>query len=110
MPAPETGQTARSVTGTASWYESNGQPQRTASGQMFNNNALTAASSVIPMGTKVRVARPGGGQAVVVTVNDRMPPNHRVIDVSPAAANRLGLKKSGVATVTVTSVTPPPAP
>jgi rare lipoprotein A len=110
MSAPQTNQTTPSVTGTAAWYQSSGQPQRTASGQMLNNNALTAASSTVPMGTKVRVARPGGGQAVVVTVNDRMPPNHRVIDVSAAAANRLGLKKPGVATVTVTPVAPPSTP
>ena len=98
-PAP-----APSVTGTASWYQSSKQLQRTASGQMLNNNALTAASPTIPMGTKVRVKRLNGGQSVVVEVNDRMPSNHRLIDVSASAAKKLGLKKSGVAKVTVTSV------
>lgn len=98
-PAP-----APSFTGTASWYQSSKQLQRTASGQMLNNNALTAASPTIPMGTKVRVKRLNGGQSVVVEVNDRMPSNHRLIDVSASAAKKLGLKKSGVAKVTVTPV------
>jgi rare lipoprotein A len=71
---------------------------------MLNNNALTAASPTIPMGTKVRVKRLNGGQSVVVEVNDRMPSNHRLIDVSASAAKKLGLKKSGVAKVTVTPV------
>jgi rare lipoprotein A len=101
---------APSVTGTASWYQSSKQLQRTASGQMLNNNALTAASSVIPIGTKVRVKRLNGSQSVVVVVNDRMPPNHRLIDVTPTAANKLGLKKPGVAKVTVTPVAAASAP
>ena len=95
---------APSVTGTASWYQSSRQLQRTASGQMLNNNALTAASPTLPMGTKVRVKRLNGGQSVVLVVNDRMPPNHRLIDVSATAAKKLGLKKTGVAKVTVTPV------
>jgi rare lipoprotein A len=92
------------ITGTASWYRTGYRLHRTYSGQMLNNNALTAASTVLPMGTMVRVSRVDGSRSVVVRVNDRMPRNRRLIDLSEIAARELGMMGSGVATVTVTPI------
>ena len=63
---------------------------------------LTAASPSIPPGTQVRVSRISDGRSIVVRVNDCMPRGHRIIDLSQAAAEELGLVGSGVAKVTVT--------
>jgi rare lipoprotein A len=101
---PQMVATAPQVTGVASWYRTGRRLHRTYSGQMLNNNAFTAASSVLPMGTMVRVERVDEDRSVVVRVNDRMPYNHRVIDLSEIAARELGLMGCGVATVTVTPV------
>lgn len=59
---------------------------------------------MLPMGTMVRVSMLDNSRSVVVRVNDRMPHNHRLIDLSEAAAKELGLIGSGVATVTVTPI------
>jgi len=93
---------APTFTGTASWYRTGRRLRRTYSGALLDNNALTAASAVLPMGTLVRIGLPDGSRSVVVKVNDRMPRNHRLIDVSEIAARELGLMGCGVATVTVT--------
>jgi rare lipoprotein A len=98
------------ITGTASWYRTGYRLHRTYSGQMLNNNAFTAASTVLPMGTVVRVARTDGSGSVVVRVNDRMPYNHRLIDLSEMAAKELGMMGCGVATVTVTPIEVASAP
>jgi rare lipoprotein A (peptidoglycan hydrolase) len=95
---------APQVTGLASWYRTGRRLHRTYSGQMLNNDEFTAASSVLPMGTMVRVERVDEDRSVVVRVNDRMPYNHRVIDLSEIAARELGLMGCGVATVTITPV------
>jgi rare lipoprotein A len=101
---------APSVTGIASWYRTGRRLHRTASGALLNNNALTAASSDLPIGTRVRVGRVDGSRSVVVLVNDRMPRNHRLIDLSEIAARELGLMGCGVATVTVTPIVMASAP
>ncbi|MCB2438684.1 septal ring lytic transglycosylase RlpA family protein, partial [Listeria monocytogenes] len=62
--------TGRSFSGMASFYD-NESGSRTASGQRFNQNAMTAAHRSLPFGTKLRVTH--GGQSVVVTINDRGP-------------------------------------
>jgi rare lipoprotein A (peptidoglycan hydrolase) len=103
-PPPQLVATAPQITGLASWYRTGRWLHRTYSGQMLNNNEFTAASSVLPMGTMVRVERVDEDRSVVVRVNDRMPYNHRVIDLSEIAARELGLMGCGVATVTVTPV------
>ena len=87
-----------SFSGMASYYgnESGG---RTASGQRFNQNALTAAHRTLPFGTKVRVTH--RGQSVVVTINDRGPfIRGRVLDLSTGAARAIGLTGAGVGRVT----------
>jgi rare lipoprotein A len=95
--APSSG-SGRSFSGMASYY-GNESGSRTASGQHFNQNALTAAHRTLPFGTKLRVTH--GGRSVVVTVNDRGPfVRGRVLDLSTAAAREVGLTGAGVGRVT----------
>ena len=88
--------------GLASWYHAPSARKRTASGDRFDDNALTAAHRSLPQGTLVRVTNLDNGHAVVVRINDRGPHYRgRIIDVSPAAARELGMKKKGLARVRV---------
>lgn len=88
-----------SYSGMASYYW---QPQRVASGGWFNPNAMTAAHKTLPFGTKVRVTNRNNGRSVVVTINDRGPYiKGRIIDLSKAAAQQVGMTASGVAPVSV---------
>ena len=85
--------------GIASYYW---QPQRVASGGMFNPNALTAAHRTLPFGTKVRVTNKRNGKSVVVTINDRGPfIKGRIIDLSKRAAGVIGMQGAGLAPVSV---------
>ena len=87
-----------SFSGVASFY-GNESGSQTASGQRFNQNAMTCAHRSLPFGTKLRVTH--GGQSVVVTVNDRGPfIRGRVLDLSTAAARAVGLTSAGVGRVT----------
>jgi rare lipoprotein A len=87
-----------SFSGMASYY-GNESGSKTASGQRFNQNAMTCAHRSLPFGTKLRVTH--GGQSVVVTVNDRGPfVRGRVLDLSTAAARAVGLTGAGVGRVT----------
>jgi rare lipoprotein A len=95
--APESG-SGRSFSGMASYY-GNESGSRTASGQRFNQNALTCAHRSLPFGTKLRVTH--GDRSVVVTVNDRGPfVRGRVLDLSTAASRAVGLTGAGVGRVT----------
>lgn len=86
--------------GTASYYASKFQGRRTASGEAFDNGAMTAAHRTLPFGSLVRVTNPATGASVVVRINDRGPfTRGRMIDVSRAAAEELGLIARGHATV-----------
>lgn len=87
-----------SFSGMASYY-GNESGSRTASGQRFNQSAMTCAHRSLPFGTKLRVTH--RGQSVVVTVNDRGPfIRGRVLDLSTAAARAVGLTGAGVGRVT----------
>lgn len=89
----------RSFSGMASWYGT-GSGSRTASGERFDQNALTAAHRSLPFGTRVRVRY--SGRAVIVTINDRGPfVVGRVLDLSAGAARAIGLVDVGVGRVTV---------
>jgi rare lipoprotein A len=89
--------------GLASWYSLPGQ--RTACGERMNPGALTAAHRTLPCGAKVKVTNRRNGRSVVVRINDRGPfKKGRVVDVSKAAAQRIGLVSSGLAPVSVTRV------
>ena len=86
--------------GKASWYGAFHHGRRTASGEIFNQNALTAAHRSLPFGTRVRVTNHQTGRSTVVRVNDRGPfkPN-RIIDLSRAAAQAIGLKGVGLVVI-----------
>lgn len=86
--------------GSASYYAARFHGRRTASGEVFDNRAMTAAHRTLPFGSLVRVANPATGANVVVRINDRGPfARGRMIDVSRAAAEELGLIARGHATV-----------
>jgi len=90
--------TGRGFAGKASFY-GNESGSKTASGQRFNQNAMTAAHRSLPFGTKLRVTH--RGQSVIVTVNDRGPfIRGRVLDLSKGAARAIGLTGAGVGHVT----------
>jgi rare lipoprotein A len=94
--APSSG-TGRSFSGMASFY-GNESGSKTASGQRFNQNAMTAAHRTLPFGTKLRVTH--GDRSVVVTINDRGPfIRGRVLDLSTGAARAVGLTSAGVGRV-----------
>ena len=89
--APSSG-TGRSFSGIASFY-GNESGSKTASGQRFNQNAMTAAHRSLPFGTKLKVTH--GGRSVVVTINDRGPfIKGRVLDLSTGAASAVGLTRA----------------
>ena len=86
--------------GRASWYGHRFHGRRTASGEMFNMHDHTAAHKTLPFGTRVRVRNLATGQEVAVRINDRGPHvRGRVIDLSRAAAEQIGLLKMGVASI-----------
>lgn len=88
----------RSFSGVASFY-GNESGSKTASGQRFDQNAMTAAHRSLPFGTKLRVTH--NGRSVVVTINDRGPfIKGRVLDLSTGAARAVGLTGRGVGHVT----------
>ena len=75
---------------------------RTASGERYDPNALTAASSTLPIGSSVMVTNPETGRSVKVRINDRGPNAHgRSLDLSKRAAEEIGMTKQGVARVSV---------
>ena len=89
-------------TGTAAWYGEPFHGKTTASGEIYDMNKLTAGHCALPFGSKVRVTNIETGEVVTVRINDRMPrSNARVINLSRKAAEKLGILKSGVATVIV---------
>ena len=98
--APQVGIVTSTLSGTASWYGPGFHGRRSASGEVFNQNALTAAHRTLPFGTRVRVTNIRTGQQVVVRINDRGPFSRgRIIDLSAAAAGQIGLRASGVGQV-----------
>lgn len=86
--------------GSASYYAAKFNGRRTASGERFDNNEMTAAHRTLPFGSLVRVTNPANGRSVVVRINDRGPfTRGRLIDVSRAAAEELGMVARGHADV-----------
>ncbi len=82
--------------GTASFYGRELRGNRTASGERFNPDDLTAAHPSLPFGTMLRVTNPRNGDSVMVRVNDRGPfHSNRVIDLSEAAAKEIGIARMG---------------
>ncbi|MBE9117852.1 septal ring lytic transglycosylase RlpA family protein [Lusitaniella coriacea LEGE 07157] len=88
--------------GMASWYGPGFHGRRSASGERFNQNAMTAAHRTLPFGTFVRVTNKNNGRSVVVRINDRGPfIRGRIIDLSVGAAKEIDMYSSGVAPVQV---------
>lgn len=93
------------LTGNASWYGKPHQGRKTASGESFDMNALTAAHRTLPFGTRVLVTNLRNGRAVEVRINDRGPQiPDRIIDLSYAAARALGAVGDGVFRVRIAVV------
>lgn len=101
-------------TGIASWYGDEWQGRVMASGQRFDDKKMTAAHRTLPLNTQVRVTNLETGRSVDVTITDRGPyVDGRLIDLSKAAAKKLGMVKGGLAPVRITTIAPPeqePAP
>lgn len=96
-----------SARGTASWYGRKFHGQRTASGEVYDMHAMTAAHTTLPLPSYVRVTNSANGRSVIVRVNDRGPFLHnRVIDLSYVAAAKLGMLENGTAEVEVVAVFP----
>jgi rare lipoprotein A len=89
-------------TGVASYYGRAHQGRRTASGTRFDQKTLTAAHPWLPFGTKVRVTLLGTTRSVIVTITDRLYSARRVIDLSVAAAQLLGMMRQGIAKESLT--------
>ena len=86
--------------GSASFYGPGFHGRKTASGEVFNQNALTAAHRTLPFGTKLRVTCTATGRSVVVRVNDRGPfHGNRVLDLSLGSAKAIGMIEKGVTNV-----------
>jgi rare lipoprotein A len=89
--------------GGASYYGAKFVGRKTASGERYDPNKLTAAHKTLPLGTRIRVTRTSGGKAgtsVEVRVNDRCGCTHgRIVDLSLVAARKLGMLKAGVVAV-----------
>jgi rare lipoprotein A len=96
------------MAGVASWYGEHWQGRKTASGKRFDVHKLTAAHRSLPLNTHVRVTNIENGKSVIVLINDRGPyVDGRVIDLSTAAARRLGMIKKGLVPVRIEIVDPP---
>lgn len=88
--------------GKASWYGAELHGHLTASGQHFDRGALTAAHPTLPLNSAVRVTNLANGRSVTVKVNDRGPGvGGRMIDLSQGAAEQIGMRRKGVATVMI---------
>ena len=91
---------AKPIIGVASFYGTKFNGRRTASGEKFNNSALTAANLSLPFGSLVKVTNLRNGKTVVVRINDRGPHvKGRIIDLSKAAAKKIGIGHAGTARV-----------
>lgn len=89
-------------TGKASYYADKFDGRRTASGEIFRQNNMTAAHRTLAFGTKVKVINLANGRSVKVRINDRGPyALGRVIDLSKKAASKLGIISTGVAPVEI---------
>jgi rare lipoprotein A len=97
--------TAFAQCGGASWYGPGFNGNRAASGEIFNENAMTAAHRNLPFGTEVRVVDQNSGNSVLVRINDRGPFHRgRIIDLSKAAATALGFRNRGTTSVCIEPV------
>jgi rare lipoprotein A len=106
-PAPAAA-TPDASTGKGAYYGKKFQGRKTASGEPFDMNKLTAASNDHPFGTTLKVTNVANGKSVEVRVNDRHSGGDRIIDLSYAAAQQIGMVKAGLAEVKVEVIAPAP--
>jgi rare lipoprotein A len=101
--APALAKTGNSAEkGIASMYSTHFVGRTTASGEVFDSRGLTAAHRKLPFGTRLVVTNKRNGRSVIVTVNDRGPHRKgRIIDLSPAAAQLIGMKTAGLVPVEI---------
>ena len=92
-------------TGIASYYSRRFEGRRTANGETFRNEALTAAHASLPFGTHVLVTSLERGRSVVVRITDRLPSKRAIIDLTQEAASQLNMLRAGLARVTVRVLT-----
>lgn len=98
-PRPET-DSGDGETGLASFYASKFHGRKTASGEIYDQNELTAAHRTLPFGTRARVTHLASGRSVEVRVNDRGPfKSERIVDLSRRAAEEIGMIREGLARV-----------
>lgn len=94
--------TANAWKGIASYYHPKFNGRKTSNGEIFSNSALTCANNFLRLGTYILVTNLQNGKAVIVKVNDRMHPrNKRLIDLSQAAAAKIGLLQQGIGQVSI---------
>jgi rare lipoprotein A len=104
-PLPATSAETRSRVVTASWYGRGFNGNHTASGEVFHQTDLTAASKTLPLGSHVKVTNLANGRSVIVRINDRGPfVSGRSIDLSRTAAERIGMAREGVGTVKISEL------
>lgn len=100
IPGAQSEKVVQEFTGVASWYGPGFHGRRTANGEKFNQNEMTAAHKTLPFNTRVRVTSVSNGRSVIVTINDRGPyVRGRMIDLSAAAAKAIGLGGRGIGKV-----------
>lgn len=94
--------------GMASWYGRQFNGHKTASGEIYNQNSLTAAHRSLPLNCYIKVTNKSNGKSVIVKVNDRGPfHGSRVLDLSYAAANKIGIANTGTGNVSIERVAGP---
>lgn len=94
-------------TGTASYYANKFEGRKTASGEIFHQDSLTAAHKTLPMGTYVSVTNLANDSTVVVKINDRLPKSSkRTIDLSRSAAEQLDFIRKGLTQVVIVEIKP----
>ena len=98
--APKAIEATKSELGLASWYGEEFEGNPTASGEIYDMNELTAAHRTLPLGTRIRVTNLRNQRSLIVRINDRGPfIENRFLDLSMAAARKLGFKGAGLALV-----------
>jgi rare lipoprotein A len=100
IPAAE--EVSGTETGMASYYSESYNGKKTANGEIYNSSKLTAAHKTLPFGTKVKVTNLSNGKSVKVRINDRGPfISGRIIDLTRAAAEEIGMLNAGVVKVKI---------
>jgi rare lipoprotein A len=110
-PPPQDERVVEVLSGKAIWYGGKWHGRRTASGETFDKEAMTAAHRTIALGSRVRVTDLESGRSAVLRVNDRGPygaDRSRVMDVSEAAARQLGFHRRGWTRVKIEVLAPSP--